>query len=101
MQVTPKHLPSSIGKYLHCFSNVRGVVEYRLPRLANDPPAKILPKFPMTSDYWQSGSKVKKINQITTASPLAGSRKSRNTETLLDVGRYPTWVHSPCSQLNR
>ena len=55
----------------------------------------------MTSDYWQSESKVKKINQITTASPLAVSRKSRKTETLLDVGGDPTCFQSPTSQRNR
>jgi len=40
-------------------------------------------------DYWQPASKVKKINQISGVNPLAGSRKNRKTERLLDVGIKP------------
>ncbi len=55
----------------------------------------------MPCDYWQLESKVKKNHQRSLLLPLAGMRKSRNTERVLDVTTPHTPLHPQTFPTNR
>lgn len=55
----------------------------------------------MTCDYWQLESKVKKIYERRLHLPLAGKRKSRNTERVLGVTIRHGAIHPRTFRRNR